>query len=330
MRSASRKLNPPPIRELGNATGFSFRLQDRANLGHDALVAARNQLLGMATKNKVLSGVRPEGMEDAPQLQLDIDRDKASALGLAFADINSTLSTALGSSYINDFPNQSRQQRVIVQADAPDRTQPEHLLNLYARNAQGTMVPFSAFARSRWIVGPVQLTRYNGYPAMKIAGNAAEGRSTGEAMDEMEKLAAQLPPGFGFEWTGQSLEEKTSGSQALVLFILSLLVVFLCLAALYESASIVVVVVCRRQGISFFQPIHRMMFFQYIGEVILHGTGAGRVDAGAHVRCADWCGNYVGGWIPGSICRVFLDLARHTKKEESCAERRKQDRKIIA
>ena len=231
-------LNPPPIRELGNATGFSFRLQDRANLGHDALVAARNQLLGMAAKSPVLAGVRPEGMEDTPQLQLDIDRDKANALGLAFADINTTLSTALGSSYINDFPNQGRQQRVIVQADAPDRTQPEDLLNLYVRSAQGTMVPLSAFASSHWIVGPVQLTRYNGYPAMKIAGNAAAGRSTGDAMDEMEKLAAQLPPGFGFEWTGQSLEEKTSGSQAPVLFMLSLLVVFLCLAALYESTSI--------------------------------------------------------------------------------------------
>ena len=235
-------LNPPPIRELGNATGFSFRLQDRANLGHDALVAARNQLLGMAAKSPVLAGVRPEGMEDTPQLQLDIDRDKANALGLAFADINTTLSTALGSSYINDFPNQGRQQRVIVQADAPDRTQPEDLLNLYVRSAQGTMVPFSAFASSHWIVGPVQLTRYNGYPAMKIAGNAAAGRSTGDAMDEMEKLAAQLPPGFGFEWTGQSLEEKTSGSQAPVLFMLSLLVVFLCLAALYESTSIPVAV----------------------------------------------------------------------------------------
>ena len=231
-------LNPPPIRELGNATGFSFRLQDRANLGHDALVAARNQLLGMAAKNKVLAGVRPEGMEDTPQLQLDIDRDKANALGLAFADINSTLSTALGSSYINDFPNHGRQQRVIVQADAPKRMQPEDLLNLYVRSAQGTMVPFSAFASSHWIVGPVQLTRYNGYAAMKIAGNAAAGSSTGDAMDEMEKLAAQLPPGFGFEWTGQSLEEKTSGSQAPALFMLSLFVVFLCLAALYESTSI--------------------------------------------------------------------------------------------
>ena len=231
-------LNPPPIRELGNATGFSFRLQDRANLGHDALVAARDQLLEMAAKSPVLAGVRPEGLEDTPQLQLDIDRDKANAMGVAFADINSTLSTALGSAYINDFPNQGRQQRVIVQADAPDRTQPEDLLNLYVRSAQGAMVPLSAFASTRWIVGPVQLTRYNGYPAMKIAGNAAEGRSTGDAMDEMEKLAAQLPQGFGFEWTGQSREEKTSGSQAPALFLLSLFVVFLCLAALYESTSI--------------------------------------------------------------------------------------------
>ncbi|MDP1619778.1 MAG: efflux RND transporter permease subunit, partial [bacterium] len=235
-------LNPPPITELDNATGFSFRLQDRANHGHDALVAARDQLLGMATQSEVLARVRPEGMEDTPQLQLDIDRDKANALGLTFADINSTLSTAMGSAYINDFPNQGRQQRVIVQVDAPDRTQPEDLLNLYVRSAQGTMVAFSAFASSHWVVGPIQLTRYNGYPTMKIAGNAAVGRSTGDAMAEMEKLAARLPPGFGFEWTGQSLEEKTSGSQAPALFMLSLLVVFLCLAALYESTTIPVAV----------------------------------------------------------------------------------------
>ncbi|MDP3844685.1 MAG: efflux RND transporter permease subunit [Oxalobacteraceae bacterium] len=235
-------VNPPPIPELGNATGFTFRLQDRAGLGHDALVAARNQMLGMASQSKVLAGVRPEGLEDAPQLQLEIDRAKASALGVSFADINSVLSTALGSSYVNDFPNQGRQQRVIVQADAPQRLQPDDLGQLYARNAQGAMVPFSAFVSSRWITGPVQLIRYNGYPAMKIAGMAAPGRSTGEAMDEMESLVAKLPPGFGFEWTGQSLEEKTSGAQAPLLYALSLLAVFLVLAALYESTSIPVAV----------------------------------------------------------------------------------------
>jgi multidrug efflux pump len=235
-------VNPPPIAELGNATGFTFRLQDRAGVGHDALVAARNQMLGMASKSKLLAGVRPEGLEDAPQLQLDIDRDKANALGVSFADINGTLSTALGSSYVNDFPNQGRQQRVIVQADAPQRLQPEDLDKLYVRNTLGAMVPFSSFVGSHWITGPVQLIRYNGYPAMKIAGAAAPGHSTGEAMTEMEALVAKLPPGFGFEWTGQSLEEKTSGSQAPLLYALSLLAVFLVLAALYESTSIPVAV----------------------------------------------------------------------------------------
>ena len=230
--------NPPPIRELGNATGFTFRLQDRGGQGHEALLAARNQLLGMASRSPVLKGVRPEGLEDTPQLQVDIDRDRANALGLSFADINSTISTSLGSSYVNDFPNQGRQQRVIVQADAPQRVTPEDLQQLYVRNTAGAMVPFASFASSHWISGPVQLARYNGYPAMKISGDAAQGRSTGEALDEMEKLAGQLPAGFGFEWTGQSFEEKTSGSQAPALFALSLLAVFLVLAALYESTSI--------------------------------------------------------------------------------------------
>jgi multidrug efflux pump len=231
-------LNPPPIPELGNATGFTFRLQDRAGLGHDALIAARNQLLGMAGQSKVLAGVRPEGLEDAPQLQLDIDRDKANSLGVPFDTINSVLSTALGSAYVNDFPNQGRQQRVIVQADAPRRLQPEDLTRLYARSTDGTMVPFSSFMTSKWITGPVQLIRYNGYPAVKISGGAAPGRSTGEAMKEMESFMSKLPPGFGFEWTGQSLEEKTSGSQAPALYTLSLIAVFLVLAALYESTSI--------------------------------------------------------------------------------------------
>ncbi|HJW57128.1 MAG TPA: efflux RND transporter permease subunit, partial [Burkholderiaceae bacterium] len=235
-------LNPPPIPELGNSSGFTFRLQDRAGLGHEALIAARNQMLGMAAKSKVLAGVRPEGLEDAPQLQLDIDRDKANALGVSFADINSVLSTALGSAYVNDFPNQGRQQRVIVQADAPMRMQPEDLAQLYVRNAKGSMVPFSTFTRSHWTKGPVQLLRYNGYPAMKLSGNAAPGYSTGDAMTEMETLVAKLPAGFGYEWTGQSLEEKSSGSQAPALYALSLLAVFLVLAALYESTSIPVAV----------------------------------------------------------------------------------------
>tara|TARA_R110001599_G_scaffold64023_3_gene179089 strand:+ start:719145 stop:722294 length:3150 start_codon:yes stop_codon:yes gene_type:complete len=231
-------LNPPPIRELGNATGFTFRLQDRAGLGHDALIAARNQLLGLAGQSKVLAGVRPEGLEDAPQLQLDIDRDKANALGLSFDSINSVLSTSFGSSYVNDFPNQGRQQRVIVQADAKQRLQPEDLKQLYARSTTGKMVPFSAFTTSKWINGPVQLNRYNGYPAIKISGGAAPGYSTGDAMNEMQELVKKLPTGFGYEWTGQSLEEKTSGNQAPALYALSLIAVFLVLAALYESTTI--------------------------------------------------------------------------------------------
>ncbi|MDQ7968027.1 MAG: efflux RND transporter permease subunit [Oxalicibacterium faecigallinarum] len=231
-------LNPPPIRELGNATGFTFRLQDRSGQGHEALVAARNQLLGLAAQSPVLAGVRPEGLEDAPQLQLDIDRDKANSLGVTFDAINTTLSTLLGSSYVNDFPNQGRQQRVIVQADSPRRLQPEDLKNLYARSSSGNMVPFSSFVTSKWITGPVQLIRYNGYPAMKISGATKPGYSTGDAMTEMENLMTKLPPGFGFEWTGQSLEEKTSGDQAPALYALSLIAVFLVLAALYESTSI--------------------------------------------------------------------------------------------
>lgn len=235
-------VNPPPISELGNATGFTFRLQDRGGLGHEALLAARNQLLGMAAQSKILAGVRPEGLEDAPQFSLKIDRDKANALGVTFAEINNVLSTSLGSAYVNDFPNQGRQQRVIVQAEQHSRMQPEDLKNLYARNTSGGMVPFSAFTSSEWVTGPVQLSRYNGYPAMKIAGNAAPGLSTGDAMAEMENLAKQLPPGFGFEWTGQSFEEKASGAQAPALYALSLLAVFLVLAALYESTSIPIAV----------------------------------------------------------------------------------------
>ncbi len=236
-------LSPPPIPELGTASGFSFRLQDRSGAGHQALVNARNQLLGMASKSKVLTQVRPDGLEDAPQLQIDIDRDKANALGVPFDSINSILSTALGSSYVNDFPNQGRLQRVVVQADAPSRMQPDDLLKLNAANSRGQPVPLSAFATTRWITGAMQTVRYNGYPAMRIGGSAAPGYSTGAAMAEMEKLAAQLPQGFGFEWTGQSREEKLAGSQATLLYGFAILAVFLCLAALYESWSIPLAVI---------------------------------------------------------------------------------------
>jgi multidrug efflux pump len=231
-------LSPPPIPELGTASGFTFRLQDRGGNGHDALVAARNQLLGLAARSKVLTQVRPDGLEDAPQLQVEIDRDKAQALGVGFDAINTALSTALGSAYINDFPNRGRLQRVVVQADAPERMQPEDLLRINVASTQGKVVPMSAFATTRWVVGPMQSVRYNGYPAMRISGSPAPGYSTGAAMEEMERLAAQLPPGFAYEWTGQSREEKLAGSQAVILYGFAVLSVFLCLAALYESWSI--------------------------------------------------------------------------------------------
>jgi multidrug efflux pump len=235
-------LSPPPIPELGRGTGFSFRLQDRGGNGREALLAARNQLMGMASQSKILAGVRPEGLEDAPQVQLDIDRDKANALGVSFDSVNAALSTSLGSAYINDFPNAGRLQRVVVQADAPARMQPDDLLKLNATNARGQPVPLSAFATTRWITGPMQTVRYNGYSTMRLSGDAAPGHSTGQALDEMERLAAQLPAGFAFEWTGQSREEKLSGSTVFVLLGFAMLAVFLALAALYESWSIPVAV----------------------------------------------------------------------------------------
>ncbi len=231
-------LSPPPIPELGTATGFALRLQDRAGLGHEALLNARNQLMGMASQSKLITGMRPDGLEDAPQLQIDIDRDKAYAQGVSYDAVAAVISTQLGSSYVNDFPNAGRLQRVVVQADAAARMQPEDLLRLNVTNAQGKSVPLSAFASTHWITGQMQATRYNGYPAMRLAGDAAHGASTGAAMAELESMVAKLPPGIGFEWTGLSREEKLSGSQAMVLLVFSLLAVFLCLAALYESWSI--------------------------------------------------------------------------------------------
>ncbi|KDN15050.1 multidrug efflux RND transporter permease subunit [Snodgrassella communis] len=231
-------LVPPSIPELGTSTGFSFRLQDRGGKGHEALLAARNQLLGMARESKVLTQVRPDGMEDEPQLQIDIDRDAANAQGVSFSDITTVLSTALGSNYVNDFPNKGRMQRVIVQADVASRMTPEDLGKLTVNNAQGQPVPLSGIMKTHWITGPAQTVRYNGYTAMSITGNAAPGYSTGDAMAEMEKMASKLPDGFGYEWTGLSKEEKDAGNQSTVLYMFSLLAVFLCLAALYESWTI--------------------------------------------------------------------------------------------
>jgi multidrug efflux pump len=196
----------------------------------------------MASKNPAMKGVRPDGLEDAPQLQLDIDRERAAALGVSFDAVSAVLATALGSTYVNDFANAGRLQQVIVQAEAAARMSPDDVLKLFVPNSKGQQVPLSAFASTHWVNGPIQTVRYNGYPAMKISGDASPGYSTGEAMAEMEKLAAQLPPGFGYEWTGLSREEKLSGSQATVLLAFSMLAVFLCLSALYESWSIPVAV----------------------------------------------------------------------------------------
>ncbi len=229
---------PPAIPELGTASGFSFRLQDRGGIGHEALLAARNQLLGEVAKNPVIAYARVEGLEDAPQLQIHIDRQKASALGVPFSNISTTLGTALGSSVINDFANAGRMQRVIVQADVATRMKPDDLLTLNVANASGGLVPLSAFATTSWQTGPVQLNRYNGYPAVKLSGDAKPGFSTGQAMAEMERLVGQLPAGIGYDWTGQSLQERLSGAQAPILLSLAILVVFLVLAALYESWSI--------------------------------------------------------------------------------------------
>ena len=231
-------LSPPPIQGLGNSNGFTFRLQDRGGLGQAALVAARDELMAGAQQSKVLAGMRVEGMPDSAQVNLVIDREKANTFGVTFADINSTISRNLGSSYVNDFPNSGRMQRVTVQADAEKRMQTADLLNLNVRNASGGMVPLSSFATVEWIRGPQQIVGYNGYPSVRVTGQAAPGYSSGDAIAEMERLAGELPNGFGFEWTGQSLQEIQSGSQAPALIALSILFVFLLLAALYESWSI--------------------------------------------------------------------------------------------
>ncbi|NWK79587.1 efflux RND transporter permease subunit [Aquitalea sp. LB_tupeE] len=229
---------PPAVMELGNASGFDLQLQDRAGLGHDKLMAARNQLLGMAAKNPKLMAVRPNGLSDNPQYLLDVDHEKANALGVSVSDINTTLSTAIGSSYVNDFIDRGRIKKVYLQGDAPYRMSPEDLSNWYVRNSSGAMVPFSAFASSHWGFGSPRLERYNGQSSVEIQGSPAAGVSTGTAMTEMENLIKQLPAGIGFEWTGLSYEERLSGSQAPALYAISLLIVFLCLAALYESWSI--------------------------------------------------------------------------------------------
>jgi multidrug efflux pump len=231
-------INVPPIPELAAVGGFDLRLQDRAGLGREKLLEARNMALGLAAQNPALQGVRPEGQEAAPQVFLDIDRLKASALGVNLADLNETLQSALGVAYINDFVRQGRILRVQMQAAADTRRTPEDILRLPVRNARGEIMPLAEIASAKWVVGSPKLDRYNGLPAMKISGSPAPGRSTGEAMAAMEAVVKQLPPGVGFEWSGTSFEERQSGAQAPLLFAISLIVVFLCLAALYESWSI--------------------------------------------------------------------------------------------
>jgi multidrug efflux pump len=231
-------LQPPPIDNLGNSSGFSFRLQDRGQKGYAALMSAADRLITEANAGLVLQKVYIEGLPPAPQINLMIDRQKAGAFGLTFEDINNTISTNLGSNYINDFPNRGRMQRVIVQADGPSRMNPDDILNYNVKNSKGQLVPFSAFATVEWAKGPTQIAGFNYYPAVRISGEAKPGYTSGDAIAEMERLAGKLPRGFGYEWTGQSLQEKLSGSQAPFLLALSAFVVFLCLAALYESWTI--------------------------------------------------------------------------------------------
>jgi multidrug efflux pump len=229
---------PPAVLELGNASGFDLQLQDIGGVGHDALMAARNQMLGMASKSPVLVGVRPNGQEDTPQYKITVDQQKAIALGLSVADVNKVLSTAWGSSYVNDFVDRGRVKKVYLQGSAESRMTPEDLNKWFVRNADGQMVPFSAFSTGQWIYASPRLERYNGLPSTEILGAPAPGQSSGTAMKEIEKLAEQLPPGIGYEWTGLSTEERDSGSQTTQLYAISILIVFLCLAALYESWSV--------------------------------------------------------------------------------------------
>jgi multidrug efflux pump len=229
---------PPSVQELGNATGFDLEMEDKGNVGHAGLIAARNQLLGLAAKDPLLMGVRPNSLDDTPQLHVDIDQAKASALGVSIADINSTLSAAWGSTFINDFIDRGRVKRVYMQGDAPYRMTPQDLDRWYVRSATGTMAPFSSFATSSWTIGPASLSRYNGLPAIELQGQGAPGVSTGTALKEMTKLFQQLPKDIGFEPTGLSYQEEASGAQAPALYALSILVIYLCLAALYESWAI--------------------------------------------------------------------------------------------
>lgn len=261
--------NVPAIQGLGTATGFDFYLQDRAGLGHEKLIEARNQLLGMAAQDPSLTRVRPNGMEDTPQYHVDIDYEKAMALGITVSDINTTLATAWGSNYVNDFVHNGRIKRVYLQADAQYRMQPEDLEKWYVRNSGGEMVPFSTFTSGHWSYGSPRLERYNGDPAVQVMGEGAMGVSSGDAMATIDRLVSQLPIGIGYEWTGTSFQEQQSGSQAPALYAISILVVFLCLAALYESWSVpfsvilaVPLGVLGALGAAYFRGMENDVYFQ--------------------------------------------------------------------
>jgi len=226
---------PPPVVELGMAKGFDFQLLDRGGLGHQALVDAQNQLLGIVTKDPRVAAVRPNGMEDVPQYQIDVDWEKAGALGVPITSIHQTIAASFGSAYVNDFIQGGRVKRVYVQADAPYRMLPKDLEKLYVRNSNGKMVPFASFASGHWTYGSPKLERFNGFPSLNFWGEAARGRSSGEAMKAMEESVAKLPRGFGYDWTGLSYQERMASSQAPLLYAFSIFVIFLCLAALYES-----------------------------------------------------------------------------------------------
>jgi HAE1 family hydrophobic/amphiphilic exporter-1 len=235
--------SPPAVRELGQAGGFDFQLQDRGGLGHEALMAARNQMLGMAAKDPRLIRVRPNGLEDVPQYRIDVDWEKAGTLGVPINSIHTTISAAFGGAYVNDFIQGGRVKRVFVQADAPYRMLPKDLEELYVRNGSGTMTPFTSFATGHWFQGSPRLERFNSFPAVNIWGESPPGKSSGEAMKAMEEISGKLPQGIGFDWTGLSYQERMSKSQAPLLYAFSMIVIFLCLAALYESWTVPISVI---------------------------------------------------------------------------------------
>jgi len=231
-------LVPPAVQELGRSSGFDVEMEDRGGLGHDALMKARNQFLGLAAHDPILAGVRPNGLDDTPQLHIDIDQEKATTLGVSIADIDNTLNAAWGGLFVNDFVDRDRVKQVYIQADAPYRMVPEDLYRWYVRSSTGEMTPFSSFATFSWMLGPAKLERYNGVGSLELLGTPAPGQSSGTAMNEVQKLFQQLPKGIGLEWTGLSFQERQAGSQTYALYGISVLVVFLLLAALYESWSI--------------------------------------------------------------------------------------------